>query len=231
MLVNTYGVSASNSLSLVERNPVQIKLAVYEAVYENPKHVYVEGDYQALEKSMQLSEKVFPESSSEGMVLRGKNKQDYQGLLCLFTIKASIYLSKWHDLCAMIGKVPFEWLISSLLSSAVEVPANIYLSCLQRLVGSIANIGVRFAALFREMTPAAIILNVPLVIVYLLQVCATVNFTKYPQEELMWLHSTCSAMASTMRGWKNEGKACEYHELVISYHRPEDKIYESRNKI
>ena len=101
---------------------------------------------------MQLSEKAFPKSRSEGMPICAQGKQKYQQSLRLFMAKALIHLSKWDDVRAIVTEVPIEELISLLLSSTVDVPIDIYSLCLRKLLASVTSNNIaRSATIFRRM--------------------------------------------------------------------------------
>ena len=202
-----------------------------QSIYHNPTHIYTEFDLNVLEKSRQLSREAFPKSRSKKSAPRIEDKQKLQQLLCLFTAKAQISLSKWDDLRTNVEGASSEEILPLILSSTANIPIDIHLSCLQKLLNTITDIDIdRFATLFRGTATAALLVETASAITYFRQVYPLVTSNNYPREESLWLCVTCFNTAMLMQSWKDRVKAQEWCELAISFCHalhPEDKqVYE-----
>lgn len=141
------------------------------SIYHIFEHTYSEFDLQVLERSRQLSEEMSPEFRLKKSVPRVSGKQELQQLLCLFTAKAQISLSKWDDLRKNIEGAPSEEVIPLIRDSTANIPNDIHLLCLQKLLHSVTDFNIySFANLFHSMVTRAYLVDPASAIKYFRQV-------------------------------------------------------------
>ena len=204
-----------------------------QAVYHDPKHAYTDTDLKDLEKSRQLSEETFPKSRSKKTAPRVRTSKSSRNYCACLQRKPPSTCPNGTSWCQTFEKAPSEKLMSLILGSSVNIPIEIHLMCLHKLLDSIADIDVdRFATLFRGTATAALLFDTTSAIAYFHQVHSIVKSMEYPREEALWLCVTCFNTATLLQSWKNKGKAQEWCELAISFTHclhPDDKeIYELR---
>ena len=205
-----------------------------EAIYDNPEHAYTDVDYQNLAVSMQLFERTFPKSSPEGTAIRGRSKQKYQQSLRLFMAKASIRLSKWDEVRAVITEVPIEELISLILNSTVDVPIDIYSLCLRKLLASVTSNNIAHSTtLFRRMATEELLrFDISSIVEHFRQAYPLVSSSECPREHSVWFCLACLDTAVLAHNWKSYRNSQEWLGLATSFYKhlhPEDqKVHESR---
>lgn len=167
-----------------------------------------------IEKYRELAE----QTSMLSVNARSKRKtaSEVPKLLAIFQAKALVQLKRWDELKALVAVPPSRHLVPMLLASSSDVPPDISLLCLHRLVEEIHEIDiVRFSSLMRGLCTAALVTDSNAAIAYFRQVVPLLS-SLYPREERLWLCVTCFNTAMLTLSWKNATLAQEWCELAIN---------------